>query len=207
MDKTIELAKGVSIELYLDWEKEENKIQISEMVYQRFYERYIKPYSFPNANFKKEYKNGFAMMGSACLMIESYMAFKKGEEDTKGIGRDCFCEFLNTESEFSTFKDTSTNSSGQYLKSALPSKFYYNVRCGILHQGETKEGWTITRENGTTLFDKSSLTVNAYLFLLNMDKVLKRYESELKKANWNDIIWEKLRDKFGFVIKNCQKNT
>lgn len=205
MDKSIELAKGISIENYLDWKLQRDKSKIAEMVYQRFYERYLKPYTYSNPNFKKNYKNGFAIMGSSCLMIETYMAFRKGIKNADGQVRDCFCEFLNSEVEFDVFKDERRNDDGYYLKEALPSKFYYNIRCGILHQGETNEGWTITRKKENKMFDESTLKINAYLFMKNLEKVLKRYKSELKKVGWDDEIWEYLRNKLDFVIANCQK--
>jgi len=205
MDKTVDLAKGITIEDYLNWKEQKDKSKIAVMVYKRFFERYLKPYSFSNSDFKENYKNGFAMMGSACLMIETYMAFKKGIKDTEGKGRVCFCEFFNSEIEFKVFKDERKNSDGHYLKEALPSKFFYNIRCGILHQGETNEGWTITRKKGVPMFEVSSLKINAYLFMLNLDNVLKRYKSELISADWENCAWKNLRGKLDFVIGNCQK--
>ena len=205
MDKTVELAKGITIEDYLNWIAEKDKSKISKMVYQRFFERYLKPYFYSNSDFIKNYKNGFAMMGSACLMIETYTAFKKGIKDTDGKGRVCFCEFLNSEKEFAVFKDERKNSDGHYLKEALPSKFYKNIRCGILHQGETNEGWTITRKRGTPIFEEATLKINAFLFMSNLNKVLQRYEAELIDADWEDDIWKNLRCKLKCVIENCQK--
>lgn len=207
MDKSIELSKGITIEKYLEYVSNKNKSKIAEMIYQRFYDRYLKPFSFPNREFKKNYKNGFSMMASSCLMIETYMAFKKGVEDTEGVGREYFCDFFNSESEFKIFEDNSRDNNGNYLKTAIPSKFYFNIRCGILHQGETKEGWKITREKIEPLFDCSSLTLNAYKFMQELDKVLKRYKDELETENWNDEIWINLRTKMNFVIQNCQKTS
>ena len=204
MDKSIELSKGITIVKYLEYVSNENKSEIANMIYQRFYDRYLKPYSFPDSEFKKTYKNGFSMMASSCLMIETYMAFKKGIEDTESVGRECFCDFFNSEPEFIIFKNTSKNSSGHYLKTKIPSKFYYNIRCGILHQGETKEGWKITRKKSKPLFDVSSLTLNAYKFMEELNKVLKRYKSKLETEDWNSEIWLKLRTKMDFVINNCQ---
>ncbi len=205
MDTSIELAKGITIENYLEWKQSGEQAKIADMVYQRFFERYLKPYSYRSPDFESNYKNGFAMMGSACLMIETYMAFRKGVNDTEGIGRTCFCEFLNSEQEFAVFKDERKNSDGHFLKEALPSKFYYNIRCGILHQGETNEGWTITREKDTEMFDKTELKINAYRFMKNLDEVLKRYKTNLVNADWEDDLWKNLRDKLCFVITNCQK--
>lgn len=60
------------------WENRDNKIFIAEKVYQRLYERYIKPHDFGCGEYTKNYKNGFAMMTCACLLIETLCAFRKG---------------------------------------------------------------------------------------------------------------------------------
>jgi len=208
MDLTIELAKGITIKKYLDWKDNNNKIEISEMIYQRFYERYIKPYSYSNHDYKKNYKNGFAMMASASLMIETFMSFKKGWNDTSKItGRNIFGEFFDSAPEFSILKDTRKDGHCDYLKDTIPARFYYDVRCGILHQGETRKGWTITRKENAKLFDKTTLRINAYLFLKNLEKVLKVYELELKKSDWNDEIWINTRNKLNMIIKNCSQES
>lgn len=204
MDKSIELSKDITIGNYLEYVNAKDKIKIANMIYQRFYDRYLKPHSFPSSDYKKTYKNGFSMMASSCLMIETYMSFKQGIEDTERIGRKCFCDFFNSEPEFETLKDTSKNDSGHYLKTTIPSKFYYNIRCGILHQGETKEGWKITRKKEKDIFDNSTLTLNAYKFMEALDIVLRRYKITLENEDWDSEIWEKLREKMNYVITNCQ---
>ena len=194
MDKSIEISKGVTIEKYQLLLKNKNKTEISEIIYNRFYDRYLKPFSFPNDDFKKNYKHGFSMMASACLLIETYMAFKKGEKDTKEKGRKYFEEFFKTEPEFAIFKDSST-----------PEKFYYNVRCGIMHQGETNNGWTITRKHRSPLFDKTTFQINAYEFQQELNNVLLRYKSDLQTKDLSDETWVNLIKKMEHVIDNCKK--
>ena len=46
MDKSIEISKGVTIEDYELLCDNKNKAEIAEMVYNRFYDRYLKPFSF-----------------------------------------------------------------------------------------------------------------------------------------------------------------
>ena len=89
------------------------------------------------------------MVASACLLIETYMAFKNGAKTTKGKGKKYFQNFFNTEPEFKIFKGSS-----------IPKEFYNNVRCGILHQGETNKGWTITRKKESPLFDKTTFQLS-----------------------------------------------
>ncbi len=59
-----------------------DKSAIAEMVYHRFFGRYIKPFLFEDKRYKKFYKNGFAMMASSCLLIEALESFYQGLEET-----------------------------------------------------------------------------------------------------------------------------
>src|SRR5690606_9576049 len=85
----------------------------------------------------------------------------------------------------------------------LPTQFYKNIRCGILHQGETTEGWIITRE-GKLIIDKKKKVINATLFLIRLKQSLSDYKDKLEKANWNDLIWTNARKKLKAIIKNTK---
>jgi hypothetical protein len=53
--------------------------QIADFVYDRFFERYIRPIE----SLDRTDKNGFSIMAVSCIMIESLVSFKNGWEDTK----------------------------------------------------------------------------------------------------------------------------
>ena len=44
MDKSIKISKGVTIKKYQLLLKNKNKTEISEIVYRRFHDRYLKPW-------------------------------------------------------------------------------------------------------------------------------------------------------------------
>ena len=140
IDKTIKLAiyydngslKNVTIEDYEKMLEDQDKSSIADFVYGRLYSRYIKPFSFDNDNFTKEYKNGFAMMANYCLLIETLESFKNGWGDSDRKSGDAFKQFFSTDPNFTELANKGT-------------QIYKNIRCGILHQGETTGGWKITR--------------------------------------------------------------
>lgn len=189
----IEISKGVTVEDYYLFLEQENKNAIADMIYMRFYERYIKPFEFPDAEYRDKYKNGFSMMANSCLLIESYMAFKKGLKSTKNKCENLFDEFFNEEIEFKIFKNHN-----------LSNKFYKNIRCGILHEGETRYGWTITRNRNFDLFTPSSRKINAYKFLKALDKTLKNYRDLLKNSDWEAELWKNARMKMTTVTRNAK---
>ena len=167
--------------------KQENKSELADFVHERFTSRYIDPFD----NTPKELKSGFAIMASCCLMIEALESFYRGIDDTKRISRDAFKTFINRRDELEEFRP--------YVDG-----FYINVRCGILHQGETKGGWVINRTGD--LLDESKPAINATIFLRRMRMAVEAYRDELKAADWDSDVWKKCRKKIDHIIENCEKS-
>ena len=78
------------------------------------------------------------------------------------------------------------------------------MRCGILHQGETLNGWKVTRSETAPLFDSSTKTINATKFGKQMKKVLENYRQKLEESDANTPIWECCKRKLNYVINNCK---
>ena len=161
---------------------------IAGLIKLRLEERYV----FPVEHSKQ--RNGFASMALSCLLIETIQCFRDGKEDTtkKGAGAKAFREYFAWNQAPNAF-------------SGLGQDFYANVRCGILHQGETKKGWTITRKVGLPLFDSARKQVHAEKFLKAVNESLEAYCRELEQTMWNDPLWGKCRDKMKFIIKHCKQ--
>ena len=83
--------------------------------------------------------------------------------------------------------------------------FYSGVRCGILHQAETTNGWRIRRDG--SLLDSEKKTINATIFHDELEKYLKNYCKRLKTSEWDSEIWRHLRKKMNTVIENCKERT
>lgn len=162
--------------------------KLAEFIYGRFNERYIEPFEYMD----RKYKNGFSIMAIACLMIETLENFWKGSNETpQGEGSEFFESFfyrcIQANNELSVFKDLN---------------FYKNIRCGILHQGETKCGWKISR-NGL-LLNRDTQTINATKFLSRLKEYLIWYRNELKNSDFStDQIWINFREKMKYIKKNC----
>ena len=80
----------ITVEDYERLLKNKDKSKIGTMIYHRFYDRYIKPFTYTSKEYKKSYKHGFAMMASGCLLIEALESFYCGWETTKDTGDKTF---------------------------------------------------------------------------------------------------------------------
>ena len=168
LDKTIKLARwvdndgtetNITIQQYLDFVKDKDQSEIANFIFQRLHSRYLKPFFYEDKEFTEQFKNGFSIMANCCLLIETLQSFKNGWADSDRKSEQAFKQFLMTESNFSPFKDKA-------------KQFYINVRCGILHQGETTGGWTINRK-GTNIFDEKALIIDSVIFSKELENYLK----------------------------------
>ena len=198
VDKNIELArwfdergakKSLTIKQYLELVAAQDREQISDFIFHRLYGRYLKPFSFEDETFTEQFKNGFSIMANCCLLIETLQSFKNGWGDSNRKSESAFKQFLATEKRFSVFV-------------GKEREFYTNVRCGILHQGETTGGWKINRK-GVNLFDVKSLTVDSIKFAYELEKCLNEYSNNLKNAEWDSDLWDNFRVKMRKIISNC----
>lgn len=180
------LSKDVSISDYLKMEEEKNKTEIIEFIRLRFTERYITP-------LRRDNKHGFCTMAICCLMIETLESFWRGWDNSRNRSELAFCSFFNRNRNLSAFDEYVTS-------------FYKNVRCGILHQAETMDGWRIRRDKGLPLFDIKTKTINATLFHDEMENCLKYYCLTLEQKDWNSTTWVNFRKKMKAIISNYSSN-
>lgn len=187
MPKKVELAIGVTVAQYRAWEKMQKKAEIANFIAQRLRERYI--YSL-----RTEPKNGFAILAVSCLLVETVQSFRFGWATTRKKGRPekTFEAFFKENARFPEL-----NGYGKEI--------YTNIRCGILHQGETLSGWKITRKQDFPLFTKKTLQINAVKFQNRLNGSIGDYARELKRSDWNSEIWKRFRKKMDKVIEHCVK--
>jgi len=181
---------SVNINTYLNYVESENKQAIANFILNRFHSRYLKPFLYVgNSEFKRLYKNGFSIMANCCLLIETLESFKKGWKNTIGRSERAFEDFFKSEPQFAMFK-------------GFEKSFYKNVRCGILHQGESTGGWRIRRAG--KVFDTETFEINSVLFAEVLLMTLKSYSTKLEQSDWNSEIWVNFRKKMNTIIENCR---
>ena len=136
------------------------KKKLADFFYDRFYGRYLRPFDYPEKSYKEKFKNGFAIMTTCCLLIETFVSWTEPTfRNTKGNSERCFGYFFLTQQRFKEFSKSGL-SKDEYLNigppkpklnnTGIPYDFYCNVRCAILHSGEIKNA--ITEEERSEYF-------------------------------------------------------
>lgn len=199
-------GEKISVQRCCEFLESKDKENLANFIYDRLYERYIKPFDYPSDDYIKNYKNGFAIMTSCCLLIETYVSFtnKNFRNTTSQSGR-AFGFFFTSESRFSDLAAGGKTKDGAIANKkdgGLPNDFYENVRCGILHNAETKNGWTITRERDAHYFDPKTKIINATKFANRLKEVLKDYKKNLMNADFDkDEIWITFKNRLADLIE------
>lgn len=188
----VELVTGFTVAQYRSAleDREKGRAVIADAIHRRFVERYLGPIADPPS----EQRHGFTMMAVACLMIEALQSFRSGWPDTskKGDGKHAFCSFFDEHPDFGSLHGHA-------------GAFYKSVRCGILHQAETTDGWRIRRDQAELLTSTpSGFIVDAKRFTDKLREALDRYRDELKAAPWDDELWKNLKHKMQTVCANCE---
>lgn len=125
--------------------------------------------------------SGFAIMALDCLLIETLQQFCRGSKRT-GKDQDdvMFHDFFQRTPEFSAFFDTL----------AKTNVFYNQIRCGILHQAQTKKRSIIHIKYGSPLaawIDMNDplqgISINRALFHKAVLKVYTSYVAQLRSNN------------------------
>ena len=118
---------------------------------------------------------GFAVMSLDCLFIETLEQFYKGKIRTgQGMDEKAFFNFFQRSSKFKSFFNTQTKA----------TIFYQQIRCGLLHQAQTKKKSTIHIRNKKMLQWVNPQKIEEGLRIQRRffhDEIVKIYNSYLDK--------------------------
>ncbi len=110
-----------------------------EILKYRFYGRFLnqieKLIDYPTYNREVVKKNGFAAMALMCLLIDTFMQFKNGYPQS-------YLGSIINQKEYTDFLRDSL-----HFGPDEADRFYEDIRCGILHSAETKNGSCLVPED------------------------------------------------------------
>ncbi|MDP9080265.1 MAG: hypothetical protein M3O71_22800 [Bacteroidota bacterium] len=176
------LSKNYTRDDILTFIKTKDSVQLANLLIERFRERYIIPFEYKETEYVKNHKNGFAIVACLCLLIESIILYEEGLAKLVGKHEPYYESFFKTQSKF--------------LSELGGIDFYNNIRCGILHQGETLNGWKVRRDSSQFIYDK---TINANIFLQRMNALLLNMKDELGKTPIDSVRWKNVITKLQMI--------
>lgn len=87
----------------------------------------------------------------------------------------------------------------------LARRFYKGIRCGILHQGQTKENTALTYQLDV-VFEKNGpyYLCNPKIVFEKIKKAYKEYWEEISEKNYSDEESAKLIKKYESILKHIE---
>jgi len=139
----------------------------------RLHSRYLQPIKVieNNSNIEGE---GFSIVAILCSMIEALESFYQGRTYRKGAKGNPLDEKVEYYKSLPIFKSFLTNRDpfkNLFSLNGLVEDFYENVRCAILHEAATRNGWTIRVDT------EEMIEVNGYQKILNRALFVKEIEN------------------------------
>jgi len=199
MDKSIKIAgdytTGEWLELKTSLEMDIENEKLWEKAFEYFDKRVRSRYLQPikaienNSNIEGE---GFSITAILCSLIEALEAFYQGKtyrRATKKKPIDPDTEYFKSQPLFESFLTKREPFKQHFSQDDLAKEFYENVRCAVLHEAATRNGWKV-RIDTEMLVEKqeNQCVVNRAVFVQAIEEYIERYKQqlvhsiELKKA-------------------------
>lgn len=205
----IEIAPGVTVK---DWkaltlrnkpEYEDHWQRAVDIVEKRLNDRYFEPCkllidSEPcESEDSRPPRYGFTIMAINCLLVETLQSFKMGKPSTENQSKELSKKFLR-----------STEGVSSEFDNSLAEAYYSDIRCGILHIGET-QNLSLIRAVGPLVSEhKGGLVINRTMFFDLLHKDFLRYLGVLRSRNASPRRTDarkKMKDKMDFICRITPK--
>ncbi len=185
-------------------------LELVSFIRARHNERFFEPIKKLNYSSGNLQGYGFGSMAICCLLIETIQSYRDGlpTTDNGELKRLRILKRIPARYRLPTnlrvrgqkafkrfFKDY------RKLFPGIPAaSFYKNVRCGLLHQGQTKHEWMV-RANGPNVFDTEKRIIFRNNFASALKSAFQEYLNELRTASWDDRIWVKASRKIWWLMR------
>lgn len=177
------------------------KHELIRFLRERYSERFLSPIRCLRNAPGNNQGYGFAIMALCCLLVEAIECYEQGvpssgEPDKKGkatgvwklnetapqvyklpakwpmkSSREAFQKFFND------------NTHRRYFPGVDGSVFYYKIRCGLLHQAQTEDGWLIGRTG--PFWDAPRKRINREEFAARLEESFEDFLSRLDRSRWD----------------------
>jgi len=132
---------------------------------------------------------GFIVLAIDCLLIETLESFIEGKIDTKKSSRQMFINFLTSREHFKTD-----------FGKGLAIRFYKQVRCGILHQAETRK--CLLRVIGPLVqYRGEQMILNRAAFHSRLKLEFEAYLNDIAEGT-DPVLCSNLKEKMNHICTN-----
>jgi hypothetical protein len=211
--KEVKLASNWSVKRVSDCLTAGQKHELIQFLSDRHRERFFEAIDILQDAKSSGRGFGLAIMALCSLLIETIESYKKGlptsdktdfDDLFQGIDispykkDDLRTETKGSKKMFEDFFEDSENK--RFFPDVEGKLFFQKIRCGLLHQAQTKGGWRIVRSG--KYWDETSLSINRDEFAARLRKCFDRFLIELEMTEWEKGIWPMVSRKMFLLTKS-----
>jgi len=212
----VRLARNWSKGRVLECLTRDQRYELIRFLRERYSERFFRPIRCLREAPGNEQGYGFAITALCCLLVETIQCYREGVP-TSSDGELGYLEKLplnsNAPADYKlvrpwpfaggstgAFKSFFSNSQHrEYFPDVDGKEFYEKIRCGLLHQAQTKGTWRLVRTG--KFWDASEKSINRDEFAVRLEECFDGYLEELNQRNWNEHIWKLARRRIWWVAQ------
>lgn len=209
-DRPIHLSRNWTVTKVEDALEQDDKNRLFQFLTERYRERFFAPIKLliDESKHRKpsgDWRFGFSIMALCCLLIETIQCYREGLPTTSGHElRTCrVIRDLHPECELPSNRVTGEGAFARFFQDHQKDfpdvdgvEFYSSVRCGLLHQAQTKNGWAFSGSG--VLCNPHTRTINRTKFAEALEDCFGRYISSLST---DGDAWKRARRKIRWLCR------
>lgn len=193
----------------------EGKLELIRFLKERYTERFFRPILCLRESPGNEQGYGFAIMALCCLLIETIECYRKGVPSSSNddlnfmkrldlnnkAPRDYELQppwaLTGSKDAFRSFFAEENHQ--EYFPGVEGDEFYEKVRCGLLHQAQTKGTWRLARTG--KFYDHAERSINRDEFAQRLEECFDDYLQQLREIEWVDPVCVRARRKIWWLAQ------
>lgn len=189
--------------------RKRHKTGLIKFLGERYDERFFQPIQLLRDAHGSHQGYGIAMMALCSLLVESIQCCRDGLPSTNRRELTSLAQYVpppRYEVPHGEWKTgpTAFRDFFDYFSSCFPrtdgEEFYRSIRNGLLHQAQTKNGWTI-RVDAKEVCEPRNKVINRNLFADGVKAAFDAYLTELRTSPRDSDIWKNARRRIWWLIR------
>lgn len=182
----------------------------------RYSERFFEPMHLLRSASGNEQGFGSTLMAVCCLLIETLQCYREGLPSSHKGELTTLIRYAGVPPEY-RITDEDLKIKGQEIfrrffsdnQRSFPCvsgiTFYHSIRNGLLHQAQTRNGWTINIRK-SKLWDEEHQSIDRDLFSCQLESCFSEYLSDLSTKPFDGREWEKAAKKVWWLCRLSRNN-
>lgn len=158
---------------------------------------------------------GFAVMSLCSLLVETIQCYREGFPSSDEGELKELSKMPENAAAPATFRLSAPFKAGsrvifksffscpehqRFLPGVDGEIFFKKIRCGLLHQAQTKDGWRVTRTG--SFWDSGNSSINRDEFSMRLEQCFNGYLEDLSaESNWLSPIWTAAAKKIWWLLR------